>query len=617
MSFVLVLLQLVLLCVSLNAYSIRSQPLRSSSIGRKGKYAPFSNSQRSSQGYYECRHFASSTTTDVELSEVNTKPNTSNGLSLPSNDELLKFGLPTLAIGLLQPILSLIDTSVVGMSSTATISELAALGPGIAWIDSTAYLFYFMGIATNNLYVSARSKGNDEEAQNVVSHALVISLVIGIVLFIGQFIFAKGAITFLAGSAVETIPYALKYSQIRAFAAPFAIPTMVAQSAFLASKDSVTPFKAAIVGALVNVIGDIILVFGLAQGIGGAAAATALSQIATALYLFYAFIKTTQASVPKGTYSTGKLFKMIKVPKKEDVQRFLGFCGPLFIIITIKSILWSSTTYALSTGGVIPLAAHQISLNLFLFFLFFGDVASQISQNYLPYFLLFNKTKTPTNTNTKESTISSATPMAKESSGINTTILNDLPSTESVPPVEGEVPDMPTEGQGQGQSLDRTSVEAQTHVQSGYTYPKLKTVPNVTEMIFKVFKIAAFVGSCNMFAVGLLNHFGNGIFTKTPVVRETMMVITPLLCLCTIVHSCVCGLEGVLIALRDINFLLFSYITIGFGFVTYLESQRRAIGGLIGVWQGFAVFQWSRLLFFTLRTRYLLNNPPSKKLIGI
>lgn len=43
-------------------------------------------------------------------------------------------------IWLLQPILSLIDTSVVGMT-TSDISQLASLGPSIAWIDSSSYLF--------------------------------------------------------------------------------------------------------------------------------------------------------------------------------------------------------------------------------------------------------------------------------------------------------------------------------------------------------------------------------------------------------------------------------------------------------------------------------------------
>jgi len=60
-----------------------------------------------------------------------------------------------IGIWLLQPILSLIDTSVVGINKMSTVAQLAALGPGVAWIDSTSYLFQFMGIATTSLYVNA------------------------------------------------------------------------------------------------------------------------------------------------------------------------------------------------------------------------------------------------------------------------------------------------------------------------------------------------------------------------------------------------------------------------------------------------------------------------------
>jgi len=56
---------------------------------------------------------------------------------------------------LLQPILSLIDTSIIGMNTLSTVSELAAIGPGIAWIDPTSFIFQFMGIATTSLYLDA------------------------------------------------------------------------------------------------------------------------------------------------------------------------------------------------------------------------------------------------------------------------------------------------------------------------------------------------------------------------------------------------------------------------------------------------------------------------------
>ena len=41
------------------------------------------------------------------------------------------------------------------MNAATTVAEFAGLGPGIAWIDSTSYLFQFLGMATTSLYANA------------------------------------------------------------------------------------------------------------------------------------------------------------------------------------------------------------------------------------------------------------------------------------------------------------------------------------------------------------------------------------------------------------------------------------------------------------------------------
>jgi Na+-driven multidrug efflux pump len=214
----------------------------------------------------------------IKLQSLNTASNHIKKLekSIPSTSELINFALPTLGIWLLQPILSLIDTSVIGISKNSIIAEVAALGPGIAWIDSSTYLFQFMGMATTNLYAAALNNNNSndvndsnstQKSDEVLSHALVTSMFFGFILLIIQYAFSNSVIKALSGSSTESIPYGIAYARIRAFAAPFAVPTIVGQSAFLAAKDSVTPFKAVLVGGFVNVVGDILLVTFLKKGL--------------------------------------------------------------------------------------------------------------------------------------------------------------------------------------------------------------------------------------------------------------------------------------------------------------------------------------------------------------
>lgn len=365
----------------------------------------------------------------TKSSDVPTVEERVNKAVVPTINDLIKFGLPTLGIWLLQPILSLIDTSVIGMSSSSASSvlELAALGPGIAWIDSSAYLCQFMGMATTNLYAIAISEGDVQKQRKVLSHATIISTVLGLLLFVVQFAFAKPLVTVLAGSAVESIPHALAYARIRSLASVIAVPTIVGQAAFLAAQDSVTPLKAVLVGSIINIVGDVLLVCVLGKGIIGAAWATTFSQIGSALYLLAASWRNTKNSnlaaknpittkIMEGSGDTSAGLNSVDVKKKEslesagasskeaslwslvqfpgvkDVTQYISFCGPLFFVLLMKAFSWSYTTYACSPAGPVSLAAHQIVLNMFCIFAIFGDAVSQISQTYLPQFFGSKKT---------------------------------------------------------------------------------------------------------------------------------------------------------------------------------------------------------------------------------
>jgi hypothetical protein len=71
----------------------------------------------------------------------------------PSFGEIRRFALPALALWLGGPILSLIDTSAVGLSARvgAGAQEIASLGPATTFCDGTLYLFAFLNVATTNL----------------------------------------------------------------------------------------------------------------------------------------------------------------------------------------------------------------------------------------------------------------------------------------------------------------------------------------------------------------------------------------------------------------------------------------------------------------------------------
>ena len=88
----------------------------------------------------------------------------------PTNLALLKFYFPCLALWISGPLLSLVDTSFIGLSAKAgavgaagSAAQLAALGPATTFIDGSLYLFAFLNVATTNLYASALARGTSEK----------------------------------------------------------------------------------------------------------------------------------------------------------------------------------------------------------------------------------------------------------------------------------------------------------------------------------------------------------------------------------------------------------------------------------------------------------------------
>lgn len=508
--------------------------------------------------------------------------------TVPTVNELLRFGLPTLGIWLLQPILSLIDSSVVGICAKGSISELAALGPSIIWCDGTAYLFQFLGIATTNLYATAIGENDELKSRQVISQALVIAGLLGSLVGVVQFSLARPVITILSGaSAKELMPFAMSYIRIRAVGAPAALLTLVTQAAFLARKDAVTPLRAVVVGAAINLFGDILCVLFLKMGLAGAALATMVSQVGGGLYLLGVVLHQkhlenqrldkepdcTSVDVSDITISTRNTLKTritrkvsswnsiqrlfprnAQLPSVRDLFAFLSFAGPIFFVLLSKQGLWTYATICASDSGTVGLAAHQIVINFFLFFCIFGDAVSQMSQSYLPGLLGQLKdvsgVKSFSKANISKTNINSST-------SITSTISTGIPAT---------------------------SVEDLT--------------VSLRKTISRILTIGLGVGVVNALFSLTLPTIAPRLFTKSDLVISAMARILPLLSLCLMPHCLMSALEGVLLASGRTKLLSLGYLGTGLCFVLLQSIARRAGKGLQGVWIGLVVFQYLRLSVF-------------------
>ncbi|CEM05823.1 unnamed protein product [Vitrella brassicaformis CCMP3155] len=311
---------------------------------------------------------------------------------VPSFGELLLFMLNVMLIWIQDPLMSLIDTAAVGRVDAV---QLAALGPATQVVDSSVYLFGFLGIATTNLYATTFAQQQYGRARRVISTSLWISSVVGVALMTALLAFTSPILSsFTSANAAAVLPAAQTYVRIRALSVPFALLMMCSKGALLALKDTRTPFLATLASSVTNLIGDFVGVFVLKRGIAGAAWATAVAQGLASIILASQLLKRTLMLGNEGATGTSddeerrqRWAAFTRPPNVAEMRQFLAFFGPCFLQFAGKVSFYGFMTHVASVFGAISLAAHQVTLNLYQCFCPPCDALSQTAQAYLPKYL--------------------------------------------------------------------------------------------------------------------------------------------------------------------------------------------------------------------------------------
>lgn len=129
--------------------------------------------------------------------------------------------------------------------------------------------------------------GEREQADRVASTALYSSLLAGAIVIAGISLFLRPVLIMLG--ATESI---LPYARIYIAASIFNVFNVTMNNIVTSEGAAKTTMCALLTGAVLNMILDPILIYGLRLGVAGAAIATAVSQmISTMVYLLYIFGK--------------------------------------------------------------------------------------------------------------------------------------------------------------------------------------------------------------------------------------------------------------------------------------------------------------------------------------
>ena len=355
---------------------------------------------------------------------ISTKTAPDKPSSLPTYSKLLIFTTTTILIWISEPLLSLVDTTIVGMTSSAksAVVQIAALGPATTLYDTAIYMTYFLAMATTNQLAPALAKKDWKTLRESTSHLMGLALFFGALVSVFTFGFGLQVISNIVGPMTnsEIIPLATKYAWIRAAVAPFSVVDFVAQSFCLATLDVKTPALAVAVASLVNIVGDLTLA--PMWGIQGAAVATAMATVSSCLILVNKVRKTTKEwkekqlsmegiSKPLTRVVNGTIEIVPSIPtegatdstrtesaqksKERDISFFslpnraalidlFKLAGPIFFVMLAKCACYSIMTVRATSFGIVHLATHNIMMRVFFFFTCFGDSLSQATQTFYP-----------------------------------------------------------------------------------------------------------------------------------------------------------------------------------------------------------------------------------------
>lgn len=204
--------------------------------------------------------------------------------TMPVGKLLVSLALPAIAAQIVNLLYNVIDRIYIGYIPNVGSLALTGLGvtfPVIILIAAFAALIGFGGAPRASI---AMGKQDKESAEEILGNCVVTLIALSVVLTAVFFIFAK-PILFAFGASEDTIGYAFDYMRIYVLGT-ICVQITTGLNAFITSQGfATTAMKTVMIGAGLNLVLDPVFIFGFSMGVKGAAVATVLSQLVSAVWV--------------------------------------------------------------------------------------------------------------------------------------------------------------------------------------------------------------------------------------------------------------------------------------------------------------------------------------------
>jgi putative MATE family efflux protein len=279
----------------------------------------------------------------------------------PYDREILRLALPALGALAAEPLYVLVDTAIVGHLGRP---QIAALGLAGTLLAGAFTIFNFLTYGTTAVVARASGAGQDRVAAGLAAQALWFALGIGIVLVVLAETLGEPVLQAL-GADGQSGHYALVYLRIAALGLPSALIALAGQGYLRGVSDLRRPLVIVIAGNAVNVVLEVLFVYGFHWGIGGAAAGTAIAQTGMGL----AFVR----ELLRPAADTRR-------PRLTQMRPLMRVGRQIFVRTASLYASFLVAASVLTRIGDAEIGAHQIAFQLFVFLALVLDAVAIAAQ---------------------------------------------------------------------------------------------------------------------------------------------------------------------------------------------------------------------------------------------
>jgi putative MATE family efflux protein len=258
----------------------------------------------------------------------------------------MRLAVPALGSIAAEPLYTIADTAIVGHLGRQQLDALAISASVLAIV---AWLAIFLSTATTTEVSSRAARGENEAGGRAVGAAYTVAAGWG-VLTAAILVIAAPLAARLLGAHGAVAAGATSYLRISALGLPFLYASYAGNGHRTGLQDTRTPLAIAVAANTLNVILEVVLVFGVHKGLAGSAWGTVIAQVAAA------------AAYATASWRTARLRP--RKPGAREIRALLRDGHRLSVRTIALGVVPLTATAIVARLGPVTLAGQQVAYRL-------------------------------------------------------------------------------------------------------------------------------------------------------------------------------------------------------------------------------------------------------------